>query len=383
MIALPDDKVACTKACHLNALKALSGQIDSGRGNWTNDGIMGVDDPNTSMKILLDWMLEEGNYSRYRGKDNNGIKKNQFASALCEQMALLTTSKNRTAKQIQSKISYIEESFRTAHIFATSETGAGIQEKEGKETFKDYVRKKFLYYYELCPIMADRSGTEPKLTNLDNRNLDKFSDDDTKEDDDGNYYNDASEKFNGTDDNDTSYNDNRPPKYISTPTKVNDTEIEECGTTTTKRSMMDEDSSISKRSIMCDNTSSKKHKKKNSKSSSQQLLDDNTLSMLDIANQQSIEKLAEQKRHNRIVEKSNIEKNKREETRLQLESWKGRNDELNYKVNLVSQYTSLRNQGLTQQQVLHMFPEMQSVSTTLESVAVNVPENDDNAKEYN
>jgi hypothetical protein len=29
---------------------------------WTNDGKEGLEDPNTSEKVLLDWLLLEGNY---------------------------------------------------------------------------------------------------------------------------------------------------------------------------------------------------------------------------------------------------------------------------------------------------------------------------------
>ena len=39
LTSLPDDRVACTKACHLNIMKALSGPTDSGRGAWTS-GLM-------------------------------------------------------------------------------------------------------------------------------------------------------------------------------------------------------------------------------------------------------------------------------------------------------------------------------------------------------
>lgn len=376
MISLPDGKVACTKACHLNALKVLSGTTDSGRGKWTSDGLGGVNDPNTSMKILLDWMLEEGNYSRYKGKDNSGIKKNQFAAQLCETMISSTTSKNRKPLQVQAKINYLEETFRVAHKFCTEETGQGIEENQDKQTFQDVVRKKCVHYYELLPIMRDRSSTAPKLTNFNHDDLDKYSDDDAEED----------EKADDNDDDESSFLDtDRPPKYISTPTKINDTEKEDNGTTTSKRSMMDEDYSISKRSTMEDNSSrklpAKKNQKKNNKSSRQpSLLDDNTLSIMDIANEQSKEKLAEQKRHNFIIEQSEAKKGKREETRLELDAWKGRNDELSYKVNLVNQYNDLR-KSLSKQQILDLFPMMRNVSVTLETANEEINEDSANKDE--
>ncbi|KAG7357175.1 hypothetical protein IV203_001863 [Nitzschia inconspicua] len=83
---LSENHVVCTKACCNNFVKSLSGS-DSSRGNkWTNDGKGGPDDPHTSMRIILDWMTTEGNYSRYCGKDNNGVMKLQVASTLAKKM---------------------------------------------------------------------------------------------------------------------------------------------------------------------------------------------------------------------------------------------------------------------------------------------------------
>jgi hypothetical protein len=55
-------------------------------GKWNGDGKNGLDDPHTSMRILLDWWTTEGNYSRFCGKHNDGIKKIQFASSLANTM---------------------------------------------------------------------------------------------------------------------------------------------------------------------------------------------------------------------------------------------------------------------------------------------------------
>ena len=62
-------------------MKLLSGggeDAEGGRkGKWERDGKNGPDDPNTSMSILIKWWMEEGNYSRFCGKNNNGVKKIQ------------------------------------------------------------------------------------------------------------------------------------------------------------------------------------------------------------------------------------------------------------------------------------------------------------------
>ena len=46
---------------------------------WNEDAAGGRDDPRTSERILMDWILTPGNYSKYRGKNNDGVKKSQFA----------------------------------------------------------------------------------------------------------------------------------------------------------------------------------------------------------------------------------------------------------------------------------------------------------------
>jgi hypothetical protein len=175
---LPEFQVACSKGCYKTVMKAGA---ESNRVPWDKDGKKGQDDPHTSMKILVDWMTTEGNYSRYRGKGNNGVTKLQFATQSAEKMARETMSTERNAKQVMDKISWIEDSFRSAHEFATSQTGAGIQERDGEATFQDAVRRKCSMYYELVDIMVDRASTEPKATKYDPSTLDEFSDGEEKE----------------------------------------------------------------------------------------------------------------------------------------------------------------------------------------------------------
>jgi hypothetical protein len=140
---LPNNGVCCTKGCYNTICK--SGR-DSNRGTWDSDGKNGPEDPNTSMKILLDWMTTEGNYSKFCGKNNHGVKKMQYANQLAEKMRVETSSDTRNSKQVLDKIKRMEEAFRTAHAFATSETGAGIEQAQGQETFQDLVRRKCFHY---------------------------------------------------------------------------------------------------------------------------------------------------------------------------------------------------------------------------------------------
>jgi len=66
----------CTKACY-NAFKSYQ---SGAHLKWTNDGASGETDPNTSMKILLDWLTafpvnsrgnQVSNYAIYRGGNPN------------------------------------------------------------------------------------------------------------------------------------------------------------------------------------------------------------------------------------------------------------------------------------------------------------------------
>jgi hypothetical protein len=130
-----------------------------------------IQHPTTSQKILLDWWLTEGNYAKYCGKGNEGVKKSHFQLVLANDMTRQTNSK-RTARNVKSKIEQIERSFKKAHKFATSETGVGLMEQHGNNSFQQMVRDICPYYYELVDIMADRAGVKPHITTDDNLDLD-------------------------------------------------------------------------------------------------------------------------------------------------------------------------------------------------------------------
>jgi len=62
---------------------------------------------------------------------------------------------------VLNKIKYLEDTFRKAHDFANTETGAGLMEKG---TFKEEVEKMCPFYYDLLDVMGDRSAARPKVT---------------------------------------------------------------------------------------------------------------------------------------------------------------------------------------------------------------------------
>jgi hypothetical protein len=180
---LPKDMVVCTVKCY----QKMAANVR--KPSWNNDGANGPGDPNTSEKILLDWLTDEGNYSRYRGKNNNGVKKIQFAQRLADAMNAQGVKVKRDSKQVMAKITYLENSFKNAYDWANTETGAGLMEQGAMGSFEAEVKRRCPFYNDLLPIMKDRSSAKPMVTSEDldaplavednNDNLLDSSDDDS------------------------------------------------------------------------------------------------------------------------------------------------------------------------------------------------------------
>jgi len=98
---LPDNQVACTKACY--TLVAKVDAIDN-RGTWCSDGLGGPQDPNHSMKLLLDWWCAPGMYDKYAGKNNEGVKK----MTVCEEIA----KKIRNGKKDSNAVGHLISRFQ-------------------------------------------------------------------------------------------------------------------------------------------------------------------------------------------------------------------------------------------------------------------------------
>ena len=146
----------------------------SRRPQWNEDGAGGKDDPRTSERILMEWLLTPGNYARYRGKNNEETKKSQYALQIAALINAENVKVNRTAKDVINKIQYLEKSFKSAWDYANSVTGAGVREDD-PETFEAKLEEKCYYYTDLLPIMGDRSGNNPGINSdlLDNSSEDE------------------------------------------------------------------------------------------------------------------------------------------------------------------------------------------------------------------
>jgi hypothetical protein len=316
---LPSGKVACTKKCHAKVVKEFAGVSDDAdggnrKGNWDSDGKKGADDPHTSVKILLDWWMAQGNYNKYCGKNNNGLKKIQFCNQLAEKMTRETTTP-RNAKNVQSKIQHIEKTFKDAFTFATSETGAGLQETD-EGTFNDAVKKKCPYYFDLLDIMSDRASSKPKATSYEDSTeseLDEFMEEKMSE---------------------LSEEEEAAEKSVA------------------------EKSVASKRTSAT--TSSRKAKKKKPPS----MLDDDAMAALNEASATSKHRMDELVRHNQFIEKLEERKLELEEKREQRAtvSWQGKTDELQYKMQLLERYNQLKKtHKWTDEQIIAFYPDMKQI----------------------
>jgi hypothetical protein len=359
---LPSSKGACTKKCHQKAAKELAGSGDetsgSRKGNWDSDGKNGPDDPNTSMKLLIEWWMTEGNYSKFCGKHNNGIKKIQFCETLAQKIRESTNSTTRDAKNVLNKIQHLERTFKLAHIFAESETGAGLEAADPLG-FEEAVKKKCPYYYDLLPIMIDRASTQPKATsyNLDmDDSLDNEEEQDgnkKEEESDSNISHDCEEKEEEIDRNNPHFpvmSIQTGPGSSSAQKRRNSvySEISEEGAGRRSRN-----GATSPVPSVSSSVAKKKSKRVSSnKGQGVSLLDDKTVAFLSSSASLSKEKMEEAVRHNKAIEAI-------EQRKLKSMEWKGKNDELDYKMNLVARYTELRESfKWNDEQILSFYPEM-------------------------
>ena len=335
---LPGGRVACTKKCYERSMKLLSGggeDAEGGRkGNWDCDGKNGPDDPTTSISILIKWWMEEGNYSRFCGKNNNGVKKIQFCDLIAQRISNETTSK-RDAKNVLNKIQHIERAWRKAHIFATSETGAGIQDEDGVDTFNDIVTKKCPYYYDLLPVMADRASSEPKVTSYD-----------LEEEEDANEEVDANE---GSENELSELSEEEDGNGTTVARSVTSrTEASKTTTQSTKRTTP--------------STSSSRKKKPRKGKLKTSLIDDDTLTLLGDSKSANEDRMKEMARHNKVVESMEQQKLALEKQKAESMSWKGKSDQLDYKMNLLARFEQLKHEKKwNDEQILKFFPDMAEV----------------------
>jgi hypothetical protein len=116
----PEDDTAycvCSKRCYNKVKTALANNTpyyfpdDHSRLGWENDGRNGTKDINNLMKLLLDWMGENGaiNYTRFCG-NNNALSKQNTAELVARCINSYGVKVKRTAKSVLNKFYYLEKS---------------------------------------------------------------------------------------------------------------------------------------------------------------------------------------------------------------------------------------------------------------------------------
>ncbi|KAL0096129.1 hypothetical protein J3Q64DRAFT_1706401 [Phycomyces blakesleeanus] len=129
--------------------------------DWEKDGVNGGPG---SIHILVDWLSDETNYSRWAVGEQQGISKESLCSEIRQEMAKHGLPEHKS-KDIRANIKDLQKKFREAKRFL-NEPGQGIMgdpkydglTKRGGPvtTIKAKMKAKFPYYYDLEAVMSDR-----------------------------------------------------------------------------------------------------------------------------------------------------------------------------------------------------------------------------------
>jgi hypothetical protein len=154
--------IACKKECYKKALRHYSnrsGNPEDRNIPWNCDGKEGENDPNNSENILLTWLQQPNNYTKFHSPPSGKTK-----VGVCQEIYLKIRAANTLKPQkphsIQLKIQLLEQLFCVAHDWVNN-TGVGVLERDRQSSFEETLKKKFHYYYDLVDYMADRASSHP------------------------------------------------------------------------------------------------------------------------------------------------------------------------------------------------------------------------------
>ena len=119
----------CSKTCYNKVEKTIVNQPN--RIPWDKDGKNGPEDPINSLSILLQWMLTEGNYNRFRGHDNGGKRKVSFGVQLSLLMKEKGCRVECSGEAVLKKIQEIESKFIKAHDWVNNNIGTHYWPSQG------------------------------------------------------------------------------------------------------------------------------------------------------------------------------------------------------------------------------------------------------------
>ncbi|KAG1688648.1 hypothetical protein DVH05_017566 [Phytophthora capsici] len=120
-------------------------------------------------------MTTGANYNRYRGGDSqHGETKATIAGEIVRFIESCGVTTTRTAKDVQTKILSLEQSFKSAADWLGA-TGQGV---EDETSLRNAVLARCPYYYDLFDVMQDRASTKPLMLNTDTLDSSDESSDD-------------------------------------------------------------------------------------------------------------------------------------------------------------------------------------------------------------
>ena len=309
---------ACSKTCYNKVNKLFMDQPTT-KVPWNKDGKNGHEDPNHSEKIILDWLVKEGNYIAFRGKDNKGTRKQDYAKHISSLIKDAGCRVDRTPAAVLSKINGYQDSFRRANDWANN-TGQGVLETDGRSSFEEAIKKRCPFYFLLEPVMKDRASSRPAVTT-------------------GNLMEKAAAASKSNDDD-------------SSLSSIESDTVEVVGVAageTDSKPLAKQQSSASKRSISSVSKSSAKKKRKKSHG-------DHDLSSLmeTIIETQSSTKaaaVAETARHNKVMETMQHEKME----------WQSKKANLEYAEELLQKKKQFLEQGFHPRDICNLVPDMRKL----------------------
>ena len=307
---------------------------------WEQDGNGGPDNPNNSMRILLDWITTEGNYKRYCGKNKSGLRKTQYANSLSEKIKSYNVRIRRSPKDVTNKIMRLETQFKAAKDWINN-TGQGVDDQE---QFVAYVKKLCPYFDDLSPIMDDRRASRPRITlENDDDDDDKNNNNDDDDDDD-------------CDDDDCDDDDNMQAASIDSAEQGNEDMEAACP----EDNGDEEESALPKLSIVAGALPARKETKRGRSITSQSKVgeskrsvktkktkDDDTEFMANYTSNQGM-MIRETVKHYRQLEQLQADRDK----------WNKKSSELQYKKDLFENFEILKCK-MSKEQLLATFPDME------------------------
>ena len=155
-----EGKVFCTIGCQKKYVKEFS----TLNLTWDNDGANGKSDPLTSQHHLIEWLVVEGNFAKWRcpADSGGGMTKIELVATIGRWISEKGVLVTHTQEQVKAKIEWVTNSMKEAFDWENSVTGAGVRESQGPIRFRATILSKCSFYFYLKEVFVARAGIKPK-----------------------------------------------------------------------------------------------------------------------------------------------------------------------------------------------------------------------------